>query len=126
MPGLDKIVTGVLSKCISCRLAPRSNKLKIKGGNRRYQSSLIPNEILWGDVAYLPRSSLGNNFLFIIVDRATSYVSAIPLKQLNSSSTSTAAKTFSIMPRCKIFATDNCPEYGTLFTRTLAYMNIKH
>ena len=84
--------------------------------------------MLVGDIAYLPQSSRGYKFCLVLVERLTSFVSAIPLKTLNAESTSNALRLFVSIVGFSMskFCSDYGPEFGTKFTEQLNKLGIDH
>ena len=99
-------------------LAQTSYKHKIKGSNRTFESNTQVGQIYVGDIAYMPQSSRGFKFCLVLVERLTSFVSAIPLKSLNAESTSSAIRLLIGIVGFTMnkFCTDFGPEFGTQFT----------
>ena len=91
---------------------------KISGSKRTYESNTEVEEVYVGDIAYLPPSRRGYRFCLVIVERLTSFVSAIPLKSLNADSTANAIRLFVgiIGFSMSKFCSDFGPEFGSQFT----------
>ena len=79
VPNLIEKASKVIKSCLTCMLAQTSYKHKIKGSNRTFENNTQVGEIYVGDIAYLPQSSRGFKFCLVLVERLTSFVSAIPL-----------------------------------------------
>ena len=109
-------------------LASTSYKHKISGSKRTYENNTQVGEVYFGDIAYLPQSRRGYRFCLVIVERLTSFVSAIPLKSLNAESTSNAIRLFVgiIGFSMSKFCSDYGPEFGSKFTAQLNTMGIEH
>ena len=76
----------------------------------------------------MPRSRRGYRFCLVIVERLTSFISAIPLKSLNADSTADAIRLFIgiIGFTMSKFSSDYGPEFSTKFTAQLNSMGIDH
>ena len=93
-----------IQRAMTCSFLPKSHnphgtiltwyKHKISGSKRTYENNTQVGEVYFGDIAYLPQSRRGYRFCLLIVERLTSFVSAIPLKSLNAESTSNAIRLF--------------------------------
>ena len=80
------------------------------------------------DIAYLPPSRRGNRFCLVLVERLTSFISAIPLKSLTAESAANALRLFIGIigyTMCNL-ATDFGAEFSTAFTRQLNALGINH
>jgi hypothetical protein len=80
------------------------------------------------DVAHLPRSSNGFKYIFVMVERLTSYITALPLRTLKASSLSAAFRIFcGIFPIPSSITTDHGSEFSQkTFTECLASYGVEH
>ena len=76
----------------------------------------------------MPPSRRGYRFCLVIVERLTSFISAIPLKSLTAESTANAIRLFIgvIGFTMSNFSSDFGPEFSTKFTAQLNSMGINH
>ena len=127
-PGLDKKAQDCVKSCVSCRLAPLGYRRKITGSTRTLSGNETPGRNFCLDVAYLPLTERGFKFCAVVVETVTSFVSAIPLKQLNAQSLAAAIRLFfGIMGfTCESMASDFGPEFSSVFTEQLNMMGIEH
>ena len=121
VPNLHEKASKVIKSCLTCMLAATSYKQKISGSKRTYESNRQEGEVYIGDIAYLPASTRGYRFCLVLVERLTSFVSAIPLKTLNAESTSNAIRLFVSIVGFSMskFCSDYGPEFATKFTRPI-------
>merc|ERR1711954_454962 len=82
--GITDISKKIVSKCLHCSLNLRKRKLSVKGQNRTYEKSLAPGQLWFLDVSVLPRSSSGNAFVLVFTERLSSYIAALPLKNISN------------------------------------------
>ena len=80
--GLGTICAKIAKTCPVCILARPKQIRKLIGKQRT--NSYLPGENLVIDSAYLPNSTCGFNKVLIIVDGATSRISAFPSKDLTA------------------------------------------
>ena len=94
VPNVFEKASKIIKSCLTCLLASTSYKQKISGSQRSYENNTKVGEVYIGDIAYMPRSRRGYRFCLVIVERLTSFISAIPLKSLNADSTADAIRFF--------------------------------
>ena len=101
---------------------------KITGSSRTHESDTTVGQTYIGDIAYMPASRRGYRFCLVIVERLTSFISAIPLKSLTSESTSDAIRLFISVISFTManFSSDFGPEFSSKFTSQLNSMGINH
>ena len=118
----------VLKKCVSCTLAPVSYVKRIKGEKRANETDTTPGANYVIDCAYLPQSNRGYKFALILVDRLTSFVSAVPLKSLTAESLSNAYRVFTSVAGfiCESVTSDHGSEFSSEFSKTLSMLGITH
>merc|ERR1711954_582682 len=92
--GITDISKKIVSKCLHCSLNLRKRKLSVKGQNRTYEKSLAPGQLWFLDVLVLPRSSSGNAFVLVFTERLSSYIAALPLKNITNQSVCEALSQF--------------------------------
>ena len=79
------------------------------------------------DLAYLPRSTKGFKYLLCFIERVSSYMAAICLKNITAITVSEALKIFlSIIPAPARIESDFGAEFSRIFTLTCQKFNIEH
>merc|ERR1711954_127030 len=126
--GITDISKKIVSKCLHCSLNIKKRKLNVKGENRTHGENLVPGQIWYLDVLVLPRSSSGNAFALVFTERLSSYVSALPLKNITNQAVCEAFRKFlSVMPSCQEVRTDHgISDFGPAFTMECLSHGIEH
>ena len=121
VPDVHKKAAKVIEACLSCLLASTSYKKKISGTSRTHEDDTTVGKNYVADIAYLPPSRRGNRFCLVLVERLTSFISAIPLKSLTAESAANALRLFIgiIGYTMGNLSTDFGAEFSTAFTRQL-------
>ena len=127
-PGIDKKARDCVQSCVSCRLAPIGYRRKITGNTRTLSGNKVPGRNFCIDIAYLPLTERGYKFCAVVVETVTSFVSAIPIKQLTAHSLAAAIRLFfGIMGfTCESMSSDFGPEFSSVFTEQLNMLGIDH
>ena len=114
-PDIKKIVKACQTNCLTCCFFKRMHKAKISGSSRNFPEAR-PGEHLYTDISYMNQSTHGNKYLMIIVDSASSYVCAYPMKQLDDKSTSQQLQKYlSHFPAPAYITSDGGPEFDKNF-----------
>ena len=92
MPDVYNKASKVVSGCVSCNLAATSYKRKITGTAHTLENDMTVGKNYIADVAYLPPSRRGNRFCLVMVERLTSFISALPLSTLTAESVAAALR----------------------------------
>merc|ERR1711954_611019 len=126
--GITDISKKIVSKCLHCSLNLRKRKRNVKGENRTHERNLAPGQIWFLDVLVLPRSSSGNAFVLVFTERLSSYIAALPLKNITNQAVCEAFRKFlSVMPACQEVKTDHgVSDFGPGFTMECLSHGIEH
>ena len=126
--GITDISKKIVSKCLHCSLNLRKRKLSVKGQNRTFGKNLVPGQVWYLDVLVLPRTSSGNSFVLVFTESLSSYIAALPLRNVTNQSVCEAFRKFlSIMPACQVVKSDHgAADFGPLFTRECISHGIEH
>ena len=84
---------------------------------------------MWSlDILYMPRSNAGYRYILTFAEKVSSYLAAIPIKNLNNSQVAAALPLFlGIFPAMDTILTDHGrADFGEQFTQLLEEFNIKH
>ena len=116
-----------MKSCVICDLNRAPYNQKTSGTSRAESLLSRPGELIYIDSIYLNKSSSGNKYCIVFVDRLTSYITAIPVTNLKVENTIAALRTYlSIMTFPRIVKTDLGPEYSMQFTQELSRFGITH
>ena len=128
IPNVHEKASKVLKACLSCLLASTSYKQKITGSSRTHEKETKVGQTYVADVAYMPPSRRGYRFCLVLVERLTSFLSAIPLKTLTGESAANAIRLFIgvIGYTMANLSSDFGAEFSTKFTTQLNSMGINH
>ena len=114
-PDIKRIVKACQTNCLTCCFFKRMHKSKVSGKVRSFPEAR-PGEHLFTDVSYMNESKAGNKFLMLIVDAASGYVCAYPMKKLNDTTTSDQLKSYlAHFPAPAYITSDGGPEYDKKF-----------
>ena len=94
VPDVHRRASKVIEACLTCLLASTSYKKKISGTSHTHEDNTTVGQHYIGDIAYLPPSRRGYRFCLVLVERLTSFISAIPLKSLTAESAANALRLF--------------------------------
>ena len=94
VPDVHKKAAKVIEACLSCLLASSSYKKMISGTSRTHEDDTTVGKTYVADIAYMPPSRRGYRFCLVLVERLTSFISAIPLKTLTAESAANAIRLF--------------------------------
>ena len=121
---ISKLVKSAQHRCLVCTFFKRVHKRKISGEKRSF-TDYKPGQVLNCDVAYMNPSAAGNKFLLLFVDTASSYVSAMPMKSLNSKNTADKLKQLLChLPAPQVITCDAGHEFGGEFQEVAAQHGI--
>ena len=116
-----------MKSCVICELNRAPYNQKTSGTSQEESLLCRPGEIIYVDSIHLNRSSTGNKYCVISVDRLTSFITAVPVTNLKVENIIAALRTFlSTMTFPRIVKSDLGPEYSMGFTQELSRYVISH
>jgi hypothetical protein len=111
--------------CTTCKLQKLSYKKK--GLKRSFENGITSGKHWSADIIYLPKLSNGFRFIFVMAERLTGFVTAMPLQTLTAGNLAAAIRTFlGIFPAPVTIGLDHGSKLSIKFTKELARFGIEN